>query len=266
VRGCALPLERQRQVFVCPRGHTFDVSRHGYVNLLQPQDRRSRVAGDSPTAVAARARLAAAGIGRQITDAVVARAASLDLPDGAVAADLGSGTGDTLADVCRDLTIDGLGFDLSRAAVQHAARRFPDLTWAVANADRRLPLLDACVDLVVSVHARRNPEECARVLTPRGFLLVAVPAHDDLIELRRWVQGTATERDRAQAVLSDHERHFTRVDQSPVREHRPLTRELLLDVLRATYRGGRASAAAQVAILQTLNVTFASEIFVFAKH
>ena len=34
-----LPIDLETQV--CPRGHAFDVARSGYVNLLQPQDRRS---------------------------------------------------------------------------------------------------------------------------------------------------------------------------------------------------------------------------------
>ena len=38
---------------ICPRGHSFDVARSGYINLLQPQERRSRNPGDSADAVAA---------------------------------------------------------------------------------------------------------------------------------------------------------------------------------------------------------------------
>ena len=36
-------------------------------------------------------------------------------------------------------------------AATYAARRHPSLWWIVANADRRLPVLDASVDLVLSV-------------------------------------------------------------------------------------------------------------------
>ncbi len=65
VRGCHLGLVRQSRVFVCPRRHTFDIARSGYVNLLQPQDRRSPNAGDSKDALAARAALLAAGVAAQ---------------------------------------------------------------------------------------------------------------------------------------------------------------------------------------------------------
>ena len=83
------------------------------------------------------------------------------------------------------------------AAIERAARHFPDRIWVVANADRRLPLLDRSVDLALSIYGRRNPAEVARVLAAAGYLLVAVPAADDLIELRELVQGRRFERDRA---------------------------------------------------------------------
>ena len=65
-----------------------------------------------------------------------------------VAADLGCGSGELLGALAAARDICGAGIDLSTAAVERAARRYPALTWVVANADRRLPLLDASVHLV----------------------------------------------------------------------------------------------------------------------
>ena len=244
VRRCGLPLERRDRVLVCAAGHSHDVARSGYVNLLQPQDRRSPAAGDARAAIEARARLLEAGVGRRLIERLADLAASLPLlasADGRARTivDLGSGSGDALAAAAARTSMAAIGIDLSTAAAEHAARRFPALTWIVANADRRLPLLDASVDVVVSVHARRNPDECARVLVPGGFLIVAVPAADDLIELRAAVHGAPVERDRVETVLTEHARHFTLQDRSAIRERRTLDRAQLLDALRGTYRGER---------------------------
>src|SRR5690242_21862739 len=57
VRDCRQPLQRAARRFVCERGHAFDVARSGYVNLLQPNERRSRNPGDTAEAVAARRRV-----------------------------------------------------------------------------------------------------------------------------------------------------------------------------------------------------------------
>jgi 23S rRNA (guanine745-N1)-methyltransferase len=269
VRRCALPLEREKRRFVCRRGHSYDISRSGYVNLLQPQDRRSRASGDTKAAIEARARLFAAGVGRTIVDAFVERAAALELrpsPSGMrySVVDLGSGSGDLLASLARLRPITAIGIDLSTAAADHAARRYPELTWVVANADRRLPLLNDTVALVLSFHARRNPADSARVLAPNGALLIAIPAPDDLIELRALVQGERTERDRAERLITEHDGWFRLVERWTVREHRQLDRTVMLDLLRGTYRGERLSTAARVQALAAADVTLASEFFLFA--
>ena len=264
VRGCGLALERRERTFSCPRGHAYDIARTGYVNLLQPQDRRSTAAGDAAEAVAARRRLLEAGIGRAALEAFVARAAARLAGDADVVVDLGAGGGDALAALHARRPIPGIGIDLSTAAADLAARRFPALTWVVANADRRLPLLDGSVALMLSLHARRNPEECRRVLRPGGRLLVAVPAADDLVELRTSVLGQRVERPREEVVLAEHTPRFHLEARAIVREQHDLGRELLLDLLRGTYRGARASAAERIAALERLRVTVASEMFLFA--
>ena len=57
VRDCQMALVREGRRLVCPRNHSFDVARSGYINLLQPQERRSKQPGDTLAAVAARRRL-----------------------------------------------------------------------------------------------------------------------------------------------------------------------------------------------------------------
>jgi 23S rRNA (guanine745-N1)-methyltransferase len=266
VRGCGRPLRQTAGAFVCGRGHSYDIARSGYVNLLQPQDRRSPAAGDAAASVHARARLLAAGVGRTLVDTVVRTAGHLALSDGAPVLDLGAGTGEILGEFAARRHITAVGIDLSPAAMTAAAKRFPSLVWVVGNADRRLPILDCSVELVLSVNARRNPDECARVLTRPGYLLAVVPAPDDLIELRELVQGRGVARDRTDTLLEAHNAAFTLLDQSTVRERQRLTRDQLLDVLRGTYRGARASAASRVEALTTLAVTFACELRLFAAR
>lgn len=262
VRACGQPLSRQERAYLCPRGHAFDMARRGYVNLLQPQDRKSREPGDARAAVQARAALVDAGVGRALVAEVVGRVSALGLPPGAVVVDLGSGTGDALGALAADRPVAAIGIDLSVAAADHAARRFPHHTWLVANADRRLPLIDGSVDVVLSLHGRRNPPECARVLKPGGHLVVAVPAPDDLVELRELVQGLRVERDRVDAVLAAHASSFVLRERFTARESHRLAHEDLVALLRATYRGARLSTAARVETLTALEVTFASEVLV----
>lgn len=236
------------------------------MNLLQPQDRKSLDAGDSREAVDARSALLDAGVGRTVLDDVARRATTLlDQNNPAVIAELGSGTGDLLGTIAAGRAIRAVGFDLSIHAASHAARRFPSVAWIVANADRRLPLLDGSTGLVLSVHARRNPPECRRVLADGGFLLIAIPSADDLIELREEVQGTAVERDRVPPLIDEHAEGFELLERTACRQRLALARDQLLKLLRGTYRGERFSESTRVQTLDHLSVTLSSDILLFKK-
>jgi 23S rRNA (guanine745-N1)-methyltransferase len=265
VRDCGLPLDRRGATYTCVNGHAYDVARSGYVNLLQPQDRRSAAAGDSTAAVEARARLLARRIGRGPLDVLLRGPAALRLAPDAVVADLGSGSGDALAAVVGESGRAGIGIDLSTAAARHAARQFPHITWVVANADRRLPMVDGGLSLVMSLNGRRNPGECARVLEPSGILFVVLPAPDDLVELRTAVQGARVERSRIDALIGDHNRLFTVVERFTSRERHALDPSAMRDVLTGTYRGARDRWRTRIDQLPPMEVTFASDCVVFRR-
>jgi 23S rRNA (guanine745-N1)-methyltransferase len=233
---------------------------------LQPQDRKAAIAGDPPAGVDARARLERAGVGSALAEALVRRIGEMNLRSSALVVDLGSGTGRALATIAEAHGVPAVGIDLSVAAVTHAARHWPALTWVVANADRTLPLLAGCADLVLSLHARRNPAEVARVLKPSGVFLAALPAPDDLVELRALVQGEEVTRDRVPALAAEHEPLFALDATFRVSDRRRLEPELLRALLDATYRGARRSAADRVAALGTLEVTLASDVCVLRRR
>lgn len=252
-------------MWACDAGHSFDVARAGYVNLLQPQDRRSPLAGDPTSAIEARRRLLSAGVGAGLFASVAAMVGALPLGEDRAIVELGCGSGEFLGQFLRVGPAALVGLDLSAAAITMAARAFPDLTWAVANADRRLPLLDGSVDVVVSVHSRRNPAECARVLKSQAWLIVTVPAPDDLIELREMVLGQRVEQDRATAVVAAHATGFTLASQTTFSEQVVLSAGQLDDLLTGTYRGVRHGASSRRASLQPMTVTMAADVLMFRR-
>jgi 23S rRNA (guanine745-N1)-methyltransferase len=235
------------------------------VNLLQPQDRRAPFAGDTKAALEARARLLAAGVGNNILDAVVQRASAVINDQGTVL-ELGSGSGDLLGRLTRGRAMTAVGVDISSAAAAMASRRFSTVTWVVANADRRLPILDHSVSLVLSLHGRRNASECVRVLTQGGALLAGVAAPDDLIELREHIQGAAVERSRADLFLQEHAALFDLEERFLVREQHVLEPEALRDLLSGTYRGARTSVATRVTTLKTINITLSVELLLLRRR
>jgi 23S rRNA (guanine745-N1)-methyltransferase len=265
VRGCGLLLERRGRTYACARRHAYDLARSGYLSLLQPNDRRSPTPGDSREAIVARGRLLARGIGATVLARVAERAVD-GLSEDAVIADLGSGGGEAMGLIFDRVRVTGIGIDLSVAAAEQAARRYPHLLWVVANADRRLPLLERSVDVIVSLHGRRNADECERVLAPSGRLIVAFPAADDLQELRAHLHGEATTRQRAEGVITEHETRFAVTHREIANERHHVDGDSLHDLLRGTYRGARTSESPRLTSLPTaLDVTVSTEILEFQR-
>lgn len=245
----------------CGNNHSFDLARSGYANLLQPQDRRSPRPGDRKEAVQARRSLFDAGYAASLFDPLLSLAAGLG--DRASILDVGCGEGSHLGRLASQLDIEGCGIDISSDAIELAARRFPEVTWVVANADRWLPYPDASFDLILSITARRNAPEFARVLRESGRLFIAVPAQDDLAELRSAVQGKSGERSRVETVVGELRDHFELASSEVVREHRELEHDALVELLHATYRGLRHSDRQRVQALDRMCVTFAWEVMTF---
>lgn len=259
VRGCTSPLSRAGPALRCERGHAFDLARAGYVNLLQPQDRRSAVPGDAPGLVEARLRLAAAGADHDLR-AAVARWSDSPAIRGAGGAllEVGSGPGLLLGELARDPSREAYGLDLSLRAVARAARAYPRAGWIVANADRRLPFLDASLSVLISMRGPKNPGEFARVLLPGGHLLLGVPGVDDLGELRRATAGGELPRDPAERALAAFAARFELVGRWECRQRLALDRGGLGDLLATVYRGARWSEARRAAELEGLTVTQAT--------
>lgn len=248
MRGCREPLKREERRLVCPRNHSFDIARSGYVNLLQPQDKKSKQPGDSAEAVAARQRLHDRGVSapllKSIADAVAPRAGERIL-------DAGCGNGFYLASLAREAGAEAHGVDISIPAVNAAAKRYPEFEWIVGNADRFVPYEDASFDIVLSVTGRMNSAEFRRVLRADGRLLVAIPAPDDLKELRG--EG----RDRSARTIEEFAGEFTLVQRSVATSSADLDAAAVQDVLVSIYRPIRKQAP------EAMRLTFSFDLLLF---
>jgi 23S rRNA (guanine745-N1)-methyltransferase len=247
VRGCGAPLtlSPNRHTLNCPRGHSFDIARSGYINLLQPQDRRSRKPGDTPAAVSARRQLHDLGVTKPLLDAIgEVSAPSRD----DVVLDAGCGDGFYLAHLARRIGFQAHGVDLSTAAADSAARHFPECEWIVANADRFVPYRDESFSLVWSITARMNSPEFRRVLRPDGRLLIAIPAPDDLIELR------GVGRDRVERTVATFASEFSLIGQRRATTTAQLDAAAVQDVLVSIYRPLRSRPVEAMRVTSSIDL------------
>jgi 23S rRNA (guanine745-N1)-methyltransferase len=251
VRDCHEPLARAVAGLVCPRGHSFDVASSGYVNLLQPTDKRSKQPGDTAAAVAARRRLHDRGVTAPLLEAISV-IADIDRHD--VVLDVGCGDGYYLGTIAHETGCEAHGVDISVPAVDAAARRYADCEWVVGNADRFLPCADKTFSRVMSITARMNVPELRRVLRDDGLLLVAIPAPDDLVELR------GAGRDRVARTLAEFEAAFALVEHKRASTVADLDRDAVHDVLLSIYR------PRDLEKVQAARVTFSLDLLLFAPR
>ena len=248
VRDCRLPLAREVRRVYCARGHSFDVARSGYINLLQPQDRRSKQPGDAAEAVAARRRLHDRGV----TEPLLAGIADLVcMKPGETILDAGCGDGYYLGNLAQQANADAHGVDISIPAVDAAARRYPHCEWIVANADRLVPYEDKSFSVVLSITGRMNAPEFRRVLRDDGRLLVALAAPEDLIELR------GAGRDRAGRTIETFASEFQLTQKRRVTCTADLDASGIEDVLVSIYRPMRSEP------VKEMRVTFSLDVLLF---
>lgn len=183
------PLDRHERSLICPHGHTYDLAKSGYVNLLPVQNKRSKDPGDSKEMVAARQ----AFLNQQHYFPIVERILS-SWPEDNLCADLrildaGCGEGYYLHEIGRLLTTQGIvtdrvGLDISKWAVTAASKRDKDVSWLVAS-NARLPMPNERFDAVLCLFGFPVFAEFSRVLSENGVLLLVESGEDHLIELRK---------------------------------------------------------------------------------
>ncbi len=271
VRNCDELLERRDAGLFCASGHHFDRPKGGYWNLTQPQDKKSLDPGDSDEAVMARHRWLERGHAEGLIEAIrpwlTLQAGLGDSCDSIVkprTLDLGCGEGTFGPALFAESPDDYCGIDLSRRAIKLAARRWPEATWVLANADRVLPVNDKSIGRVVSLFGRRPVKEIARVLTDDGICVVAVPGEEDLIELRAQVQNEGHRRSRWEQVVEEMHAVDLELVEHKLWMHRvDLDVDEITDALAMTYRAVRKSQQERLAAVNGTSVTLAADLMLF---
>lgn len=178
---CGQKLDQTEKSFRCAAGHSFDVARQGYVNLLTVTDKHSLHPGDTREQVAARRRFLRAGHYAPIAGAVCEIAQQVQ-PQTIL--DAGCGEGYYLSQIGRTLPQAQLvGLDISKEAVRSAAAQDKRALWLAATA-ARLPFSAESFDLIVSMFSLTVEGEYRRCLKSGGYYLQVLAGQDHLMGLK----------------------------------------------------------------------------------
>jgi 23S rRNA (guanine745-N1)-methyltransferase len=222
---------------VCLAGHSFDVAKEGYVNLLSVNRKGSQEPGDSKEMIAARRRVHGAGLYDSLAQAMRVLLQESRQPV-AAAADLGCGEGYYTHAISEAFPAAEIyGIDIAKPAVRLAAKRYREGHFAVASAFD-IPLAENSMDLAISVFAPLDPAQLCRLLRPGGLYLKVTPAANHLWQLRELLY----DQPRQHAVESQQLASFELLHEEVVEYTLALSGELLRDVVAMTpyaHRGQR---------------------------
>lgn len=229
---------------VCARGHSFDFARQGYLNLLTGHG--TKFVPDTAAMVSARDAFLDAGHYKPLSEAL-AEQVQISLANPALLGpqlivDAGTGTGHYLHQVLATCspgapvsphsasTSDShdfpavagarrpaaVGLDISKFALRRAARRNPEALNIVWDLWRELPLETGAADVVLVIFAPRNASEFARILKPRGALVVVTPLPQHLAEIAAEAGMLGIQADKESALVASMAGYFVPMESREV--------------------------------------------------
>ena len=252
----------------CAGGHSYDIAREGYVNLLLAHHKASALPGDTKAMVQARRAFLDAGHYQPLSDAINALVGRYSAGSRRVL-DAGCGEGYFLYRLQGSLPdgTQGYGLDISREAVRQAAARYKGSAFAVGSIHQDLPFANSELDVIVNIFAPRNPPEFARVLRPGGMALVVVPAAGHLAALHdvlglAWIDGG-----KAARAVADFAGALTPAETQTLRCRRLLSPEDIVRLVQMTPTFWQLSEAAQASLgrLPEMEIEFAFTLTVLCK-
>ena len=190
---CGEKLGISGRAYVCGSRHSFDIARSGYVNLLLSKHIGKAVHGDNKLMVKARRDFLDKGYYAPLCSAVCDEALRY-AENGCVVLDAGCGEGYYTSAVRAafdrsDIAVEMYGADISKVAVEYAAKRDRSVSFAAASVFH-LPVASGSCDLLITMFAPYCGEEYSRVLKNSGIMIMAIPSENHLWELKKAVYDT----------------------------------------------------------------------------
>lgn len=180
---CRAPLTKENTCLRCENGHSFDVARQGYANLLPVEQKHSLHPGDTKEMVAARRRFLSAGYYAPIAEAVCTLLKTY-APEANSLLDVGCGEGYYTRAIAGALpSLERWGMDISKDAVRYCAGQDKGGHFFVGTASH-LPFEDGSFSVLLSMFALTLPEEFARVLEKNGIFIQVLAGENHLPALK----------------------------------------------------------------------------------
>jgi len=235
---------------VCENGHSFDISREGYVNLFNKpvQTKYDKNLFSSRRAITEN------GFFNPLIDKlceIILPYLNSQLPTihSAVIVDCGCGEGSLFSQITQNVripchsgldpesilslpsgNINAVGIDISKDGVKLAAGKNKDISWIVADL-ANIPLKDKSADVILNILSPANYTEFKRCLKNGGMVLKVVPEEGYLQEIRKAFDKPQNRDENIKKLFYEN---FKNVKETRITQTQKIPRELKKDFLLMT--------------------------------
>lgn len=177
---------------VCPQRHSFDTAKSGYVNLLLSKH-GTAVHGDNKLMLRSRRDFLEKGYYAPLCEKVCKTVVKY-AENGITILDAGCGEGYYTSAVKAifdrsNIAVDMYGIDISKEAVDMAAKRRSGIRFAAASVFH-IPVKSESCDILLTMFAPYCGEEYGRVLKDGGIMVMVIPSENHLWELKSLIYDT----------------------------------------------------------------------------
>jgi 23S rRNA (guanine745-N1)-methyltransferase len=195
--SCQSVLTSSESQWRCKNNHSHDIAKEGYVNLLLANQKSSKNPGDNKAMVNARRQFLEQGHYHPLALSLAKVIHQQTEADPLRLYDAGCGEGFYLQQVSEYLvkqgrSINASGSDISKPAVQKAAKKYTNNAFAVASSFS-LPVAAASQDVVMQIFAPASNDQMHRILCKGGLWLQVTPAENHLAQLKQALYKTPEE-------------------------------------------------------------------------
>ena len=179
---CGEKVQANEKSVVCSNGHSFDIAKEGYVNLLSSSHKSGDLMGDNKSMALCRRDFLNSGKFASLANFIANKAEKIK-KENPVILDTCCGEGYYSQKVLEKKKCELYGFDLSKNMIRLAAKRKLDASFFVANLSH-IPIKSQSADLAFHLFAPFHESEFSRILKKDGVLLSGVPGENHLFELK----------------------------------------------------------------------------------
>lgn len=196
--NCKSPLFQAGNSLKCQHNHSFDLAKEGYVNLLLPNEKKTKDPGDDAVMVSSREAFLKKGYYEKLQTEILEIVKKLNCN---TILDAGCGTGYYI-NLAEYQNLDLIGIDISKHAIKKAAKEKGAASFLVASIFN-LPFQDETIDAVINIFAPKPEKEFLRVLKDGGVVIEVTPGKNHLIELKKAIYSDQTRKNQEKTSFSE---------------------------------------------------------------